>query len=368
MTPLKKRLLTEIASNGPMRLEAYMQRALADPEHGYYMQRRPFGKTADDGGDFITAPEVSQMFGELIGAWLADLWQRMGQPEAFCLVELGPGRGTLMADILRAAAVLPEFAEAAQVHFVETSEALRAAQKHAVPDATWHNDISTLPPLPGLLVANEFFDALPIQQYRKTAKGWVPIMVSASETLLQFSDGAEDDNPFSTALMACLPTDIPDAAIIETSMAVEGAMTDLCQHISEHGGAALLIDYGHAAPAYGDSFQAMRGHGFVDPLAEPGLADLTAHVNFPLLAHIAKQAGLTASPIAQQGPFLETLGLSLRAQQLMQMSQGREMDIQAERHRLAAPQEMGSLFKVLAVAHENMPPLVGFAEGLEFDE
>ena len=360
MTPLKQILLAEIAANGPMPLADYMQRALADPTHGYYMQRRPFGQAGEDGGDFITAPEVSQMFGELVGAWLADLWQRMGQPKRFCLTELGPGRGTLMADILRAASVLPDFIAAAQVHFVETSEHLRAAQRQLVPNAQWHDDISTLAPLPTLMVANEFFDALPIQQYRKQSGGWAAVQIASDGDNLMFIDGPPEHSPFSAALQHCLPTDIAEDDIVEAAPAVETAMQGISRHIATYGGGALLIDYGHAKAARGDSFQALRGHGYVDPLAEPGLADLTAHVNFPLLRHIAETAGLTASPITEQGHFLEALGLSLRAQQLMQLSPGREMDIQSERHRLAAPQEMGSLFKVLAIAHKDMPVLAGF--------
>lgn len=360
MTPLKKILLEEVAANGPIMLADYMQRALSDKDYGYYMQRRPFGKAAEDGGDFITAPEVSQMFGELIGAWLADLWQRMGQPTPFCLAELGPGRGTLMADILRAAAVLPGFGDAAQVHFIETSAALRALQKQAVPNAHWHNDVSTLPAMPTLIIGNEFFDALPIQQYRKQKDGWAPIMVSNKNGGLVLIDGDMQPDPFSAALTACLPENMSAGDIVECAAAAESAMHALSTHIATHGGAALLIDYGHAEPACGDSFQAMRGHDYVDPLTDPGLADLTAHVNFPLLSHIAKAAGLNASPIVEQGRFLESLGLSLRAQQLAQTSPGREMDIQTERHRLAAPQEMGSLFKVLGVAHKDMPVLAGF--------
>lgn len=360
MTPLKKILLEEISENGPMPLADYMARALGDPTHGYYMQRRPFGQAGEDGGDFMTAPEVSQMFGELIGAWLADLWLRMGQPKPFCLAELGPGRGTLMADILRAANVLPDFTAAVQVHFVETSAALRAAQKQLVPQAIWHDTLGTLPAMPTLIIGNEFFDALPIQQYKKQPDGWSPIMVSADNDNLVFADGKSQAAVFSDALAACLPDAMAHGAIVEYAPMVEAAMHTAAQHIATHGGAALLIDYGHAAPACGDSFQAMRGHGFVDPLAEPGLADLTAHVNFPLLAHIAETAGLTAAPLAEQGRFLEALGLSLRAQQLMQLSPGREVDIQTERHRLAAPQEMGSLFKVLGVAHKDMPVLAGF--------
>ena len=360
MSPLKTILLDEIAANGPMSLAAYMQRALADPHYGYYMQRRPFGAAAADGGDFITAPEVSQMFGELLGAWLADLWQRMGQPTAFCLAEVGPGRGTLMADILRAATVLPGFAEAAAIHFIETSPALRELQKQAVPQAQFNDSLADLPPLPCLLVGNEFFDALPIHQYKKTPAGWTEVMVDRQGDGLVFADGATGASPFSDALTAVCPPELADGSIVESCPTGETAMAQLSNHIARHGGAALLIDYGHAKPGSGDSFQALTHHKYVDPLDAPGLADLTAHVNFPLLAHIAAQAGLSIAPITEQGAFLENLGLSLRAQALMQASPGREKQINAERLRLAAPQEMGSLFKVLGIAHKDMPPMAGF--------
>ena len=360
MSSLKSILIDEIRANGPMPLSAYMHRALADPEHGYYMQRRPFGRPDADGGDFITAPEVSQMFGELLGAWMADLWDRMGRPTPFCLAELGPGRGTLMADMLRATTGLPEFAKAAEAHFVETSDTLREQQRVAVPHAQWHNEVSDLPALPCLLVANEFFDALPIAQYRKGEAGWAEVMVTSDGTDLTFIDATAQDAPFSEALQACLPETLVSDDIVETCPAAETAMQDLSRHVKTHGGAALIIDYGHAKPACGDSFQALAKHKMVDPLAAPGEADLTAHVNFPLLAHIAETHGLHSAPIAEQGAFLEALGLNLRAQALMQASPGREKEINAERLRLAAPQQMGSLFKVLGVAHDTMPPLAGF--------
>ena len=361
MSPLKHILLHEITANGPMPLADYMRRALTDPEHGYYMQRRPFGAPDADGGDFITAPEISQMFGELLGAWVADLWDRMGRPTPFCLAELGPGRGTLMADMLRAAAVLPGFADAAQVHFVELSPALRAAQKQAVPDAHWHDRATGLPALPTLLVANEFIDALPIHQFKKTANGWDEVYVEARDGALAFTEKPAKNRPLSQALQACLPADLALGDMVEACPEGEAAMAQLAGHIATHGGAALLLDYGHGEPACGDSFQALAGHKYSDPLAAPGLADLTAHVNFPLLAHIAQSHGLATAPITQQGAFLEALGLSLRAQQLMQASPGREKQINEERLRLAAPQHMGALFKVLGVAHKDMPPLAGFA-------
>ena len=360
MSSLKSILIDEIKANGPMPLNAYMHRALADPEHGYYMQRRPFGRPDLDGGDFITAPEVSQMFGELLGAWMADLWDRMGRPTPFCLAELGPGRGTLMADMLRATTALPEFADAAQVHFVETSDNLREQQRAAVPHAHWHDKVIDLPPLPCLLVANEFFDALPIAQYRKTDTGWIEAMVTTDGTDLAFTDTAAQGAPFSEALLACLPETLASGDIVETCPTAEAAMQDLARHMKTHGGAALIIDYGHAEPACGDSFQALAQHKMVDPLAAPGEADLTAHVNFPLLAHIAERHGLRSAAIAEQGTFLEALGLNLRAQALMQASPGREKEINAERLRLAAPQQMGRLFKVLGVAQKDMPPLAGF--------
>ena len=370
MSPLKAILIDEINAHGPMTLAAYMRRALADPTHGYYMQRRPFGVAGEDGGDFITAPEISQMFGELLGAWMADLWDRMGRPSPFCLAELGPGRGTLMADMLRATSVLPAFAEAAQVHFIETSPALRAAQKRAVPHAHWHDDITSLPPMPCLVVANEFFDALPIHQFIKAApsNNWHEVMVDTNDDALVFTENEQMNTPFSEAVAACLPDIIADRQTVETCPEGEAAMAHLSRHIATHGGAALLIDYGHAEKACGDSFQALAKHKSVDPLDAPGMADLTAHVNFPVLAHIAKTHGLTTAPVTEQGAFLEALGLSLRAQALMQASPAREKDINQERLRLAAPQQMGQLFKVLGVAHKDMPPLAGFEAEFEAGE
>ena len=251
MSALKSILLQEIAENGPMSLAAYMQRALTDPQHGYYMQRRPFGAPDEDGGDFITAPEVSQMFGELLGAWLADLWDRMGRPAPFCLAELGPGRGTLMADMMRAAAVLPDFGAAAEVHFIEVSPAFRETQKQAVPSAQWHDDLTTLPALPTLIVANEFFDALPIHQFKKSDNGWDEIHIDADGDKLAFVPRPTNGRPFSPALEACLPQSLSQDDIVEACPAGEAAMAQLSTHIAAHGGAALIIDYGHAEAGMG---------------------------------------------------------------------------------------------------------------------
>jgi len=358
MSALRDQLIDELATSGPMMLEAFMARALTDPTHGYYVQRQPFGRAAENGGDFTTAPEISQMFGELIGAWCADLWHRMGQPEAFCLAELGPGRGTLMADVLRAASVLPAFTKAAEVHLVEISPSLRQLQKQKLPHAHWHDDVSTLPALPMIVLANEFFDALPIQQYRKAESGWLPIMVDQRDGALCFVDGA----PLAAAELPsqALPmAQIGD--IVETCAAANQVMTDLADHLARCGGVALIIDYGYAQAAAGDSFQALQKHQFVDPLAAPGMADLTAHVNFEQLQKIAIQCGLTSPPICQQGGFLTALGLDIRAQSLIQSAPEKAGQIAAERDRLAAPDQMGHLFKVLAVASQDCPPLAGLA-------
>lgn len=360
MSELKDILCNEIAENGPMNLASYMRRALTDPKYGYYMQRHPFGIPDHGGGDFITAPEVSQIFGELLGAWIADLWQRMGAPKQINLIELGPGRGTLMADMLRAASVLPAFQKAAKVIFVEVSPALRALQKQAVPQAHWLDDTAYLPPGPCIFVGNEFFDALPIQQFKRQGDSWLEVHVTAEKNTLHYIDVEISEPGFSEPLSACLPEYIENGAIVESSPDSETVMKQISTHIADHGGAALFIDYGHKEPAYGDSFQALEKHKYTDPLASPGMADLTAHVNFPLLANIAHSAGLRASPIVNQGTFLEALGLNIRAQQLMQASPGREQQINDERLRLAAPQHMGQLFKILGVAHCDMPPLAGF--------
>ncbi len=359
MSALRDQLICELETSGPIMLEAFMARALTDPTYGYYVHRQPFGRAAPSGGDFTTAPEISQMFGELIGAWCADLWHRMGQPDPFCLAELGPGRGTLMADVMRAASVLPAFSKAAEVHLVEISPSLRQKQKEKVPNAQWHDDISTLPDLPMIVLANEFFDALPIQQFRRAENGWSPIMVDQCDGALCFVDGApiaEADLPQQALPLAQI------GEIIETCAAANQVMTDLAKQLAKRGGAALIIDYGYRQAAAGDSFQALQQHQFVDPLDAPGEADLTAHVNFEQLQKIAQECGLTSPPICQQGGFLRALGLDLRAQSLMQSAPDKAGQIAAERDRLAAPDQMGNLFKVLAVASPDCPPLAGFDE------
>ncbi|MEC8578995.1 MAG: SAM-dependent methyltransferase, partial [Pseudomonadota bacterium] len=231
MSKLKAKLAAQIQANGPLSLADYMDAALSDPEEGYYMRRAPFGKPHDGGGDFTTAPEISQMFGELVGAWCLDLWARSGPPQPVNLVELGPGRGTLMADICRTTGQNSDFTQHLNVHFVETSRTLRAKQKQRVPNASWHDSIATLPKNAMMLViANEFFDALPITQYARTQTGWREITVSLENNELAFARGPEQKNPFSPVQATHLPNTAPEE-IVEASPVRELVMQDLCAHL-----------------------------------------------------------------------------------------------------------------------------------------
>lgn len=335
MTPLGRKLAAEIAERGPIGVDRYMEACVA----AYYAGRDPFGR----GGDFTTAPEISQMFGEIIGLWMADLWDRAGRPARVNLVELGPGRGTLMADLLRAARALPAFADAIRVHFVETSPALRAAQAQRVPTAEWHNDLAEVPHgAPLLVVANEFFDALPIRQEVRIDNEWHERRVDASGDTFVFTPEGD--------------------AIRETAPARAEYASALAARIAAEGGAALIIDYGYEGPAEGDSLQAMAAHAAADPLAAPGEHDLTAHVDFTALAEAARAAGAHVSPLALQGPFLLALGIEARAERL---SRGLDPEarhaIAGAMRRLTLPQTMGSLFKVLAFTHKDWPQPAGFS-------
>lgn len=334
MTRLGRRLAAEIAEHGPIGVDRYMAECVA----AYYAGRDPFGR----GGDFTTAPEISQMFGEIIGLWMADLWDRAGRPRRVNLVELGPGRGMLMADLLRAARALPAFAEAIRVHFVETSPTLRAAQAERVPGATWHDDLGAVPRgAPLLIVANEFFDALPVRQEVRMDGEWRERQVGLARDTLTFMPAGD--------------------AIRETSPARADYAAALAARIAADGGAALVVDYGYEGPAEGDSLQALAAHAAADPLAAPGEHDLTAHVDFAALAEAARDAGTRVSPLALQGPFLLALGIEARAERL---SHGLDPEarhaIAGAMRRLTLPQAMGSLFKVLVFTHKDWPEPAGF--------
>ena len=339
---LADRLHRAIAAGGPIPVSVYMGQANAH----YYATRDPLGAA----GDFTTAPEISQMFGELVGLWLADLWQRAGRPEV-CYVELGPGRGTLAADALRAmagAGLRPA------AHLVETSPALREAQRARLPGAHWHDDLLTLPEDAALLlVANEFFDALPIRQLVRVPDGWRERLV--------VSDG-ERFRPVPGPRAAGVPrhlADAPGGSVIETSPASAAVAAELGRRLVAQGGAALIVDYGHARTAIGDTLQAVSRHAFADPWLHPGEVDLTAHVDFEALAAAAAPAQ-SWGPV-EQGTLLEALGLAARAAALARAQPARAEEIEAARHRLTAPDQMGRLFKALALTAPGWPQPAGFA-------
>jgi SAM-dependent MidA family methyltransferase len=347
MTALATLLKARIAQTGPITVSDYMTECLLHPTHGYYSTRDPFGV------DFITAPEISQMFGELIGLSLAQAWLDQGAPEAIILAELGPGRGTLMADALRATKAVPGFHAALSVHFVEASPVLRAEQAKAVPDATWHDTVATLPDLPIYLIANEFFDALPIRQFIRNGDGWSERIIGATDDALSFARTP----PALLADLTLRLTDTQDGDLIETCTALPGIVQEIGTRIDTHGGAALILDYGDWC-SQGDTLQALENNKHVDPLARPGQADLTAHVDFEAIAKSAAPAKF--SRVTGQGMFLERLGITPRAQQLAQNLSGTALDQHIAAHRrLTHPEEMGTLFKVIGLYPDTGTPPPG---------
>ncbi|OSQ53101.1 class I SAM-dependent methyltransferase [Marivita geojedonensis] len=354
MTALAEILRQQIKATGPMTLAQYMSACLLHPEHGYYTTQDALGVD----GDFTTAPEISQMFGEVIGLCVAQAWLDQGAPERFALIELGPGRGTLIADIMRATVKVPGFHSAAQVHLLEASDRMRGLQAKALPAhrPEWHDTAETLPEdQPVFVIANEFFDALPIRQFQRDPKGWREVMV-----------GVADDGSLQRGLSAPAPIDALERRLSDTE---PGSLVETCAHgtavidaiarrIVRHGGMALILDYG-GWHSDGDTFQAVRAHRPVDPFEEPGRADLTAHVDFEALARAALLAGCAASQMTNQGVFLERLGITPRAQTLAKALDGAELDAHVAAHRrLTHPDEMGSLFKVLGLypGSESPPP------------
>lgn len=349
MTPLGQRLAREIDATGPMPVARYMAECLAH----YYATRDPLGR----GGDFVTAPEVSQVFGELIGLWAADLWLRAGSPAKLRLVELGPGRGTLMADLWRAVARVPGFHAAATVHLVETSPTLRRAQALQVPHAQWHDRLEDVPDdAPLLLVANEFFDALPIRQFVRTEAGW-------RERMVAFADGTFFEAAGPVPLDPLMPPSLvaaPVGAVVELAAAAGAVAAEIGARLAAQGGAALIIDYGYAGPASGDTLQAVKTHGFADPFAEPGEADLTAHVDFTALRAAARPA-TTWGPVSQ-AELLVALGIDARTETLAaRATPGQAALLRSGTARLIGDDAMGSLFKALALTGGDWPQPAGFA-------
>jgi len=352
----------EIETTGPIPVARYMELALSHPEHGYYMKQDPLG--AD--GDFTTAPEISQMFGEIVGLWAAVVWQAMGQPDPLNLVELGPGRGTLMVDALRAAHALPDFDDAARLWLVETSPALSAKQKQSlVPTMmmpAWRDRFEDVGPGPVVVIANEFFDALPTHQYERTDDGWRERQVDLNEE----GDGLAFVVSEALADSSVIPADLrhatPPGGIFEHQPAAGAVMHQIAARVVEHGGAALIFDYGHGEHGIGETVQAVKNHNFVDVLKDPGDADLTTHVNFEHLIETARAAGADVFGPVPQGAFLERLGLRQRADMLMMNATAEQMtEIDAAYNRLTQADQMGSLFKVIAVTAPGfgVPPWSG---------
>ena len=348
MTPLAEKLAARIRAAGPITIADYMAACLADPEHGYYMRRSPFGRA----GDFITAPEISQMFGELVGLWSVAVWELMGEPPAFVLAELGPGRGTLMADLLRTARIKPTFLDAANVHLVEIGPQLREVQRQTLSASSaavqWHARFDDVPAGPTIVIANEFFDAMPIRQFQWGGGAWAERMVGLGDN----GDLAIGLRPVEQRAPA---VPLPDGAVVEASTAGKEIVAAIAARLSRHGGAALIVDYGSGQAGVGNTLQAVRRHEYDDPLAAPGEADVTAHVDFGALAQAATAAGAVARPVMNQGEFLVRLGLVERANVL-----GRDKDkatrdaIAAAMQRLAGPKAMGDLFKVLALSSPGL--------------
>ena len=340
---LADRLARAITLAGPMPVSQYMAAANAQ----YYATRDPFGPA----GDFVTAPEISQMFGELVGLWAADLRDRAGRPAAHW-VELGPGRGTLAADARRAMA---KAGFAPPIHFVETSPVLRAAQGERVPDATWHDGVDTLPAdAPLIVVANEFFDTLPIRQLVKRSDAWHERLVACQDTLFLPIVG----KPVPPDVIPEPLRDAPPGALLEISPASVATMRALGQRIARQGGALLVVDYGHEGPVLGDTLQAVRGHAFANVFAAPGEVDLSAHVDFTTLAAAAQAAGGVAWGPVEQGEWLVRMGIDTRVAALARAAPDRMEGLAAARERLV--RGMGALFKVLAVTTPGWPAPAGF--------
>ena len=364
MSDLLEIIKKEISTGGPITVSRYMELALAHPEFGYYMKQDPFG----EGGDFITAPEISQMFGELIGIWAAVVWQGMGSPKKINLVELGPGRGTLMADCTRAASTLEEFEEAIRIYFVETSPALREIQKKSLlsPDMrmpAWRDNFNDVEDGPLIVIANEFFDALPIDQYEKSDNGWHVRCIDWDNdagalkfTLGNMLDEAKPDTK------SIVPPDLraaPPGAIFEHCSMAENIISSISERIKKFGGAALIIDYGHIERGIGDTLQALKNHSYFDPLLSPGEADITTHVDFSLLADAAEGVGVNVFGPVPQGAFLSRLGLRQRADRLMLGASKEQIEeIESTHARLVETEQMGTLFKVIAISSEGLgvPP------------
>ncbi|MGE4063162.1 MAG: class I SAM-dependent methyltransferase [Rhodospirillaceae bacterium] len=350
---LAAQLKERIRRTGPISVAEFMEACAS----AYYARGDVFGAA----GDFITAPEITQIFGEIVGLWCAVTWQALGSPKAFRLIECGPGRGTLMADALRAATRVPGFKEAARIHLVERSAKLREKQRETLKGEliTWHDDLDDVPAGFAIVIANEFLDALPIRQWLKTERGWIERAVEVDDGGFRFTRGSARDLQLPLAISA----DAKEGAVFETSPATIGWTRRLAHRFVEHGGAALVIDYGHTRTAVGDTLQAVKNHKYHNVLEDPGEADLTAHVDFEAVGTAAREMGARVFGPTTQGEWLTRLGISVRAAQLgAGRDENKRQAIHGAVQRLIAPDAMGRLFKVLAFAHPALAACEGFGE------
>jgi NADH dehydrogenase [ubiquinone] 1 alpha subcomplex assembly factor 7 len=348
---LAEQIDAQITADGPMSLSTYMALCLSHPRHGYYAVGRPIGAA----GDFITAPEISQMFGEIIGFFLVNLWQQMGQPTSFTLLELGPGRGTLMQDALRAASKADGFENALHLQLFESNALLKGeqAKRLGAYSPYWSTEIDAVSDDPVFVVANEFFDALPIKQFVKTDDGWHERLIGLKNNARLFGLSPEPiaESAAPEAVHGAFPGEV-----LELSAAAATAMQRIARKVALQGGAILAIDYGYGKTQTGETFQAVKDHAFADPLEAPGEADLSSHVNFEVLAAAAKATGLAVPPLADQGEWLLKLGLGERARKLAKSNPAEAANIARAIERLTSPEKMGTLFKVLCAHSPGLKP------------
>jgi NADH dehydrogenase [ubiquinone] 1 alpha subcomplex assembly factor 7 len=362
ISPLQSELKKLIRSSGPMPVWRYMEMCLTHPQYGYYVSRDPLGRE----GDFTTAPEVSQMFGELIGLWAASVWKAIGSPSVFRLIELGPGRGTMMADALRALRVLPPMYQALSIHLVEINPVLREKQKatlSGVRNIAWHHNIDEVPAGPSVILANEYFDVLPVHQVVKRETGWHERTIDLDVNGKLVFGAAEAPTPRFEVLLPPLVRAAPVGAVFEWRPDTE--IMKLAARVRDQNGAALVIDYGHLRSDAGDTFQAIARHSFTDPLKNPGQADVTAHVDFQALVRAAEDIGARVHGPVPQGDFLKRLGIETRAIGLMAKATPEvSEDIAGALKRLIGGGRggMGSMFKVLAVSEPHLTSLAGFED------
>ena len=361
MTPLDRLVRRVIAQSGPMPVSRFMALAMQHPEHGYYRRAAAIGRS----GDFITAPEISQVFGELVGLWLAEAWEQAGRPDPCILCEAGPGRGVLMADALRAIRhVIPDFAAAARLHLIESSETLRAAQAEALAGAApvWIEGLDGLPESPLFLIANEFLDALPVRQFVMTPDGWRERTVALDDNGRLFFAAGDAPADAVAASGLSLPAEAELGAIGEIQAEALAFVRDLARRLVAFGGAALLVDYGGNLPAGKSTLRGVRGHRLVDPLDGAGETDLSVDVDFARLREAAEAAGAAVLGPARQAAFLRSLGIEARRSALKAPASAEDAAaVDAAIDRLIDPTTMGTAFKAMAVAAPSGAALPGFS-------